>query len=132
MDRKSMAVGIVFMVIVMSAIIIIFAKNGLTETKGKSSLEAIHERINIATGEVRDTDGLIGWKDHDSISYEIMPKNKGLWVYFGKIKIKVTNKQLKDEEFMRQFHACLLDIKSMDGIPVVTFNGKEVRRIGTK
>lgn len=124
--------GIIVMTFIMSVIVVVFATNSLTEAKGSSSLQAIHERINFATGEVRDTDGVLGYKGPDSISYELMPKNKGVWVFFGKIKIKVTNKQLKDEAFMKDFRSCLLDIKSKDGIPVVTYNGKEVRRVGTK
>ena len=132
MDKKGMMFGIIVMTFIMSVIVVVFATNSLKETKGFSSLQAIHERINFATGEVRDTDGVLGYKGPDSISYELMPKNKGVWVFFGKIKIKVTNKQLKDEAFMKDFRSCLLDIKSKDGIPVVTYNGKEVRRVGTK
>lgn len=132
MDKKGMMLGIITMTFIMSVIVVVFATNSLKEAKGSSSLQAIHERINFATGEVRDTDGVLGYKGPDSISYELMPKNKGVWVFFGKIKIKVTNKQLKDEAFMKDFRSCLLDIKSKDGIPVVTYNGKEVRRVGTK
>ena len=132
MDKKGMMFGIIVMTFIMSVIVVVFATNSLKEAKSSSSLQAIHERINFATGEVRDTDGVLGYKGPDSISYELMPKNKGVWVFFGKIKIKVTNKQLKDEAFMKDFRSCLLDIKSKDGIPVVTYNGKEVRRVGTK
>lgn len=131
MDKKGMMFGIITMTFIMAVIVFVFATNSLKEGSG-SALQTIHERINFATGEVRDTDGVLGYKGPDSVSYELMPKNKGLWVYFGKIKIKVTNKQLKDQKFMKEFHSCLLDIKSNDGIPVVTFKGKEVRRIGTK
>lgn len=131
MDKKGMMLGIITMTFIMVVIVFVFATNSLKEGRG-SALQTIHERINFATGEVRDTDGVLGYKGPDSVSYELMPKNKGLWVYFGKIKIKVTNKQLKDQEFMKDFHSCLLDIKNNDGIPVVTFKGKEVRRIGTK